>query len=321
MTQPDKDRGHYGRYYREIDVLHGMQSTPEDRDWLLSVPKGDVKPAKVVLYMGCNVMRTTHLMRTIIDMFKLLDVDFVSVGGAAYCCGIQHHGQGDTEAAQSVAETTVKNFEKFQPERVVMWCPSCVFFYDEIMDMKNTFPFQHVTEFLVENLAKLDLKPQEPKKVALHYHTGVEQTNEEARCAQKLLAALPGISVVDIGADPRLGGRCVPAVRQELGIEKWNGIVEDFIQQSVDAGAGTFATIYHGCQREMCRYEADYPLKVEHFLTVVGRALGIEYEDQDKKHMLSGDANLIMEEVSPCAGISGIAPAETRAVIEKTFVK
>ena len=321
MAQTNKDRSHYSKYYREINVLHDMQSTPDDREWLLSVPKGEVKPAKVVLYMGCNVMRTTHLMRTITDIFKLLDVDFVSVGGAAYCCGIQHHGQGDTEAAQSVAETTVKNFEKFQPERVVMWCPSCVFFYDEVMDMKKDFPFQHVTEFLVENLDKLDLKPQTPKKVALHYHTGVEQTKEEARCAQKLLSALPGISVVDIGADPLLGGRCTPAVWQELGKEKWDGIVENFIQAAVDAEADTFATIYHGCQREMCRYEGSYPLKVEHFLTVVGRSLGIEYEDQYKKHMLSGDVDLIMEEVSGCTAISGIDPAETKAVIEKTFVK
>ncbi len=124
MTQPGKDRGFYGKYFREIDVLHGLQSAPNEREWLLSVPKGEVKPAQVVLYMGCNVMRTTHLMRTVMDVFKLLDVDFVAVGGAPYCCGIQHHQQGDDEASRSVAQTTVKNFAKFQPEKVVMWCPS-----------------------------------------------------------------------------------------------------------------------------------------------------------------------------------------------------
>ena len=87
MAQENKDRSFYSNYYREIDVLHGLQSVPEEREWVLSIPKGEVKPAKVVLYLGCNVLRTTHLMRTMMDVFKLLDVDFVSVGGASYCCG------------------------------------------------------------------------------------------------------------------------------------------------------------------------------------------------------------------------------------------
>ena len=61
------------------------------------------------------------------------------------------------------------------------------------------------------------------------------------------------------------------------------------MQKAVDAGADTYATLYHGCQRHMCGLEADYPVRVEHYLTLVGRALGIEYEDQYKKHTLSGN--------------------------------
>ena len=316
-----KDRGYYGKYFREIDVLHGLQSKPEEREWLLTVPKGEVRKTQVVLYMGCNVMRTTHLMRTVTDVFKLLGVDFVSVGGAAYCCGIQHYGQGDIEAARSVAETTVKNFEKFQPERVVMWCPSCIFFYDEIMDMREGFPFQHVTQYLVEQLSKLDLKPQPPQKVALHYHTGGEQTDDETKAAWTLLSALPGIELVDIGTDVRWERRCTPSVKTNLGEEGWETLAKDSIQSAADAGADIYATIYHGCQRSLCGFEDQYPLKVEHYLTVMGRALGIEYEDQYKKHMLSGDAVAIMEEVTPCAVASGISLEEARATVEKTFVK
>lgn len=65
----------------------------------------------------------------------------------------------------------------------------------------------------------------------------------------------------------------------------------------------------------MCRYEADYPVKVEHPLTVVGRALGIEHVDLHKKHVLSGDADAIVEETSPCAMANGISPEEARLTI------
>ena len=321
MTQGNNDRSFYSKYYREIDVLHGLQSVPEEREWLLSIPKGEVKPTQVVLYLGCNVLRTTHLMRTVTDVFKLLDVKFVSVGGAAYCCGIQHHNQGDTKAASSIAETTVENFKKFQPERVVMWCPSCIYFYDDIMDMQEDFEFQHVTEFLVENLDKLDFQPQAPTKVSLHYHTGRAQSDAEARSAIKLLGLLPGVELADVGSDPKLSRQCTPAAREQLGVEEWDGLINKSVQAAVDSGADTFATLYHGCQRALCGYEKDFPLKVEHYLTVVGRALGIEYEDQFKKHLLMGDVDAIMEEVSPCAVASGIGLDEARATVEKTFVK
>ena len=319
MAQGNQDKSFYSKYYREIDVLHGMQSVPEEREWVLSIPKGEVKPTQVVLYLGCNVLRTTHLMRTVMDVFKLLGVDFVTVGGAAYCCGIQHHSNGDTKAASSIAETTVQNFKRFQPERVVMWCPSCIYFYDDIMDMRENFQFQHVTEFLVENLDKLNFRPQPPTKVSLHYHTGRTQSDVEASSAIKLLNLLPGVEFADVGSDPRLSRQCTPAAREQLGTDLWDDLIAQSFHAAVDAGADTFATLYHGCQRALCGYEKDYPLKVEHYLTVVGRVLGIEYEDQFKKYVLMGDTDAIMEEVSPCAVASGISLDEARAVVQTTF--
>ncbi len=187
-------------------------------------------------------------------------------------------------------------------------------------DMRDSFSFQHVTEYLVEKINQLDLKPQEPTKVALHYHTGGQQTDEEARCAWELLSALPGVELVDIGADLRWQRRCTPAVRESLGDAAWEQLARDSLQSAVDAAADTFATIYHGCQRSLCGFESDATPKIEHYLTVFGRALGIEHEDQYKKHLLMGDAAAIMDEVSPCAVANGIDPAEALAVVEKTFV-
>ena len=94
-----------------------------------------------------------------------------------------------------------------------------------------------------------------------------------------------------------------------------------FVETAVSRGADTFATLYHGCQRHMCRYEADYPVKVEHYLTLVGRALGIEHEDLHKKHVLSGDVDAIIEETSPCAVANNISPEEARASIENNYAR
>ena len=39
MADANSDRSWYRNYYREIDVLHGLQSAPEERDWLLTTPR------------------------------------------------------------------------------------------------------------------------------------------------------------------------------------------------------------------------------------------------------------------------------------------
>lgn len=319
MTQKGKNRSLYRDYYEEVDVLHGLQTRPEERDWLLSVPKDDVKPAQIVLYLGCNVLRTSHLVNTVMDVCKLLDVDFVAVGGASYCCSIQHFQNCDEKAGRSVAATTVKNFKKFNPEQVVMWCPSCIYFYDEIMDMRQEFPFQHVTEFLMQNLDKLDFQPQAEAKVSLHHHTGRAQSDEEARCAFELLSLLPGIEVTDLGSDPRLSRHCTAAARQKTGPEVWDGIIDGSFERAVEDGVDIYSTLYHGCQRALCGHEKQYPLKVEHYLPESGSALGIEHEDLYKKYLKMGDVNAILAETSPCAVASGVNPEGARAVIEKTF--
>ena len=319
MAQTGKSRAFYRDYYKELNVLHGLQSRPEEREWLLSVPKDDVKPAKIVLYLGCNVLRTSHLVNTVVDVFKMLDVDFVAVGGASYCCGIQHFQNGDEKAGRSVAATTVKNFEKFNPEQVVMWCPSCIYFYDDIMEMRKEFSFQHVTEFLMQNLDKLDFQPQSEAKVSLHYHTGRAQSDEEARCALQLLSLLPGIDVTDLGGDSRLSRHCTAAAREKTGKEVWDGIIDRSFDRAVEEDVDIYSTLYHGCQRALCGHEKKYPLKVEHYLTIVGRALGIEHEDLYKKYLKMGDVNAILAETSPCAMASGVSPEDARAVIEKTF--
>ena len=322
MTQPKPDPGFYKKYFRDIDVVHDLQTKPEDREWLLSTPPDDVKQTDIVLYLGCNVLRTTHLIRTVTDIFKTMGVSFASVGGKTYCCGIQHFQRGDEKAGRSVAVTTAANFQKFNPQQVVMWCPSCIYFYDDIMDMRGkSFDFNHVAEFLVDNLDKLDFKPQPETTVALHYHTGREQGDAEARSAQLLLSKLPGVNLIDIGTDINFGRHCTPATIEKMEPGAWEAMSSSFVEKAVEMGADTYSTLYHGCQRNMCRYEADYPVKVEHYLTLVGRALGIEHEDIHKKHVLSGDVDAIMEETSPCAMANGISPEEARLTIEKNYAK
>jgi len=131
---------------------------------------------------------------------------------------------------------------------------------------------------------------------------------------------VPGLTFVPVEPESRFGRLCTAAVQQQLGPEAWNGLVRDEITRAHAAGADTLATIYHGCQRLICGFEAQGPLTVEHYLSVFARGLGIEFEDTYKRWMLSGDPEAILANATPCMEANGVDPTAARAFVERTFV-
>ena len=94
----------YSQYFGEITLTHDLTTLPGERTWRLAPPGRDVAAHEIVLYLGCNVLRTSHMIRTITTIFDRLGLDYVAVGGPTYCCGIVHHQHGDEAAADGMTE-------------------------------------------------------------------------------------------------------------------------------------------------------------------------------------------------------------------------
>lgn len=314
-------RSVYADLFAEISLLADLQVKRGDRLWLTKVPPKP-QPKQVVLYLGCNLLRTAHLAQTVIDVFRLLGVDFIAVAGAAYCCGVPHHRNKDYTLAQKVSQSTVKRLAAFKPERVVIWCPSCLHHYEEVLARQQAFPFaiQHTTAFLAENLAKLPFTHPLGRKVALHYHAGTPQRDLDGASAQKLLAALPGLTLVDLGATDKLGLQCAAPWIRQIGAQEWQRIISDFMDRAQMEGIQTVATLYHSCHRELCAYEKQYPFSIENYISLVGRALGIAYEDKYKKYRLLGDEERILEDALPCVQANRMSLARAREAVARVFV-
>src|SRR5947208_11844022 len=308
-------RGDFG----DITLTHDLTTRPEDRRWRLTPPPAEGEHHDVVLYLGCNVLRTSHMVRTVTAIFDRLGLDYVAVGGPTYCCGIQHHKNGDTAAADGMSRRTIELFSRYRPNEVVMWCPSCIYFYDEVQQIRLPFPFRHATEFLVAQLPKLAFSCDVPARVALHAHAQSEARRREGVAARRLLEAMPGLRYVEIEPDTRFGRICTQAVQQQVGLATWNGMVLDEIDRARAAGADTLATIYHGCQRLICAFETERPIAIEHYLSVFARGLGIEFEDKYKTYRLSRDPERILAETTPCQQANNVDPARAREFVERTF--
>ena len=313
-----KSSYNYGQFYSEIKLIQNVSVPQDEQRWLTTTPKNPT-PHDVVLYLGCNVMRTSHMVRTVYDLFKILDVDFIAVGGGSFCCGSPYFREGDLEAARSVNEHTVENFSRYQPETLVMWCPSCIHTYDEVMQTEWPYKTQHVTQFLVERLDQMKFVGEVPSKIAMHYHIANDARKQEAEAARTLLEALPGAEYVDIGSDARFGRHCTAQVQEQLGMDVWNQMVTGQIQAAAKQGADIFATIYHGCQRLMCHLEEEGSIPIEHYLSVFARALGIEYEDQFKKWKLWKDPDAVLADMAPCMTGNNVDAEKARAMVTQTF--
>jgi len=309
----------YKRYFSEIDVLRDITTMPREAKWRTAAPPREGERHQIVLYLGCNVFRTSHMIRTITAIFDRLGLDYISVGGPTYCCGTVHHQQGDAAAAGGMADNTIKLFERYQPEEVVMWCPSCIYFYDEVRHAKLPFKVSHAAEFLVSKLPEIPLSQSVSSTVALHYHNVSEPRRREGLAGRQLLEAVPGLRYVEVEPTPRFGRSCTPAVQEQLGLEVWNGLARDEIDRAQAAGADTLATIYHGCQRYLCVFEAERPITVEHYLTVFGRGLGLEFEDRFKKFRLWQDPERVLAETTPCQRANNVDAARARTVVMENF--
>jgi len=308
----------YAAYFREMRRLHDLTTLREDARWR-AVPPTQPEPHQVVLYLGCNVLQTSHMIRTIMDILDLLGVDYVAVGGPAYCCGIVHHRYGDTELSQTIGRKTIRYLERFEPERVVMWCPSCIFYYDEIFRVPRSFEVLHVTEFLVEHLSGAEFNREVPLRVALHYHCSGPRPVLEARAAETLLSAVPGLEYVKVDSDARLQRACSRFTQEALGMDTWKQLVEHQLQEAVAGGADTVATLYHGCHRVICMYEERYPLNIEHYLSVFARALGIEHEDRYKKYRLWRDPERVLAAMASCVQANEVKEDQARRTVLRAF--
>jgi hypothetical protein len=78
----------YRRHFGEITLTQDLTTLPDERTWRLAAPGREPARHQIVLYLGCNVLRTSHMIRTITAIFDRLGLDYVAVGGPTYCCGI-----------------------------------------------------------------------------------------------------------------------------------------------------------------------------------------------------------------------------------------
>jgi heterodisulfide reductase subunit D len=281
-----------------LRLLLGVQLRPEDIQRLLPGAISErQRPADVVFYFGCNILRTPEIALTVLDILDRLEVDYEVLGGTGNCCGITFMRAGEPTIAHAQATQTLSNMAAFTPQEVLTWCPSCnVHMQDFVLEPETPdFPMRHVTGYLAAHLSELQQHFVQPvrKRVALHEHHGVDGVAEDVR---RLLGAIPGLELVTI---PQLydhghqcsGFRNAPAAKENVH--------RTVLDQAAAAGVDVLAAIYHSCHRELVAAERDYPFAIQNFISLVGEAMGSTRQDLYKRMVLYRDLERVLAEAAP----------------------
>src|SRR5499425_1896477 len=183
----------YKRHFEEIAITRDLLNMPGETAWRLTAPPAEGERHQIVLYLGCNVFRTSHMIQTVTAIFDRLGLDYIAVGGPTYCCGIVQHRTGDAKASEDINLRTIEYFERYSPREIVMWCPSCIYFYDEVKQRKMPVPSRHAAEFLASKLPEITFTHRVDARVALHAHAQNEARRREGAAGRALLEAVPGL--------------------------------------------------------------------------------------------------------------------------------
>jgi hypothetical protein len=281
---PDFD---YRGFFQRTQDMKRLQIAAEDVSWTERYEK-PLRSYQYVLYLGCNVLRTPHIAADVVNVFRALDLDFVAVGGVQFCCGITWEGAGDTAIGSQVSGRTIERLASYQPEAVVMWCPSCDVHFDDVVLGRDgrSVPFEitHTTALLARlaDEGRIGWKRPVAARALVHAHAGApdHESGQRRATADKLAAStllrhIPGVQLTGtLESPPDLGYDCAPALVR-LGRERFVRVRSRLERRARATAADTLVTISHACHREWCEI-ADDALAVRNYISIVADALEIQ---------------------------------------------
>jgi Fe-S oxidoreductase len=299
--------------YHLVDLSRRAQLGPIEPRWYTRRPPADAR-AEYVFYMGCNIMRTPHIALGVMAILDVLGLDYATVGGGANCCGIKQFRVG-LPAAETVAQNTLTNFGSLQPKEVVSWCPTCEIHFNDFgaSYLDREFPINHLSRLLVRHLDELRslLRPL-PMRVVVEVHARLYPDDTVQEDIATLLSAIPGLEIVQ--TDQHVYGyQCtsiaLPAVQQAA--------LDETMAEARRVGADALVSVYHGCHRFLVKraIQGREPFEVVNWVSLLGRALGVEQKDRYRAFALLGDEDLILEEALALDGGEGIPIEKLRQAI------
>ncbi len=300
------------RLFLEPDVLARLAP---------STGKSDrARPAEIVFYTGCNVLRTPHIALICLDILETLGIDYEVMGGPSHCCGAYQINQGDLGAATGMAMNTIRKMAKAAAPEVISWCPSCQLQFGgnhlpTYADMHGGKPFDFIPFylFLERHIDRLipHIKHAVNRRVALDERAFDPSVNDALK---RILRRIPGLELVELDV------KHVGMMRNMIALPQVKKSSRDeAFAAATAAGVTTFATVYHACHREVVSYSNTVSFEIVNAIELIADSLGISHHDSYKDFQLVTDVDSFIGDRMKVVESHGVSIDELRATALREF--
>lgn len=312
------------RDIKPCDIPIALQVKPAEMRWLKTVPP-QPEPVENLVFLGCfppsSIPDRTFAF---LDILENMGVNFIALAGGELCCGVTScPGEGKVREAENKARDLVANIKAFSPKRVLLVCPGCYRQFTEFMPifLDLDFEVQFCTQFLSENLEKIEFIKPLNKTVTLHDSCVLTRRCKDPVSPRKLLEAIPGLKLVEMGHikdDTLCCGGLARINYPEMGEELGNILIEEALK----TGADYMASVCPGCEEAFYPHLRKYPdLVLKDIVTLVNEAMGgREYEDKLAKYWKYENIDKIIEESRDIFLEHGFTEEEMRKVLPAFFL-
>ena len=308
----------------EADGIHRIIAGVQiSEDEFQQIFKPSTKPiAKYVFFPGCNVYFQPEKILNALDILDTIGDDYAFLPGLDYCCGTNHLFYGDVRRGSAEAEDVIDAILKFQPEAILLWCPTCLCCFDKYISASKAIPFKVLSfpKYLSENMEKLPWKNPSSCTVTLHEACKTTYTGLDLGSSREVLQKIPGVKLIEMehhGSD----ATCCGSGAACWFPESYAQIRDRRLREAVKTGAEMLVTVCHYCGQTFVDQEALYDFNVTNYVNLVAKAMGIHREDKFRQYKLLGDIDLIIEDAGK--RIAELPYGEKRVieVLEAVFKK
>ena len=309
-----------GQKFNIHGILSSLQTKPAEMRWLKQIPP-EPKATENVVFLGCFAPALPHSIYALLDVMERIGIDFVTLAGGDLCCGTTFcPGAGKAVESEQKGRELMTGLKAFSPKRLILTCTGC---YRQITEMFPGFmdldiEVQYYTQFLLENLNKMQFTNPINKSVILHESCTSRRTNV-AGSVKELLEAIPGIKMAD-DTELRQKSLCCGGIANtsfpEMGQKLGNSLVEEIVKIDADL----IATTCPFCRLTFYPYARQYSFTVNDVPTLINLAMGgKQYEDKLEALWLCDSIDEIIAKSRDNFTANGYTEEEMRNVIPMLF--
>jgi heterodisulfide reductase subunit D len=301
-------------------VLASVQVSTSDYNKITN--PSETHKARFVLFPGCNVYFQPEKILNALDIMDAIGNDYAFLPGLDYCCGDNLFFTGDIAEGSRRSEMLVAAISGFEPEAVILWCPTCQCRFHKNIVPSLDVPFEVLSfpQYLAENMDRLALSDASAGIVTLHEPCKSAYTEVDLNGPRDVLGQLPGVTLNEMERHGRQTSCCGSGAISWFP-ESCAQFREDRLKEAEKTGAESLITVCHYCGQTFASEEKRFDFSVTNYVNMVANAMGIHRDDKFKRYMLWGNLELILNDANNYIHESPFEKERIVEVLQKIFVQ